>query len=175
MSADFSGCCSCGGNCCEPEKKIKKISIDFLYLDLNVCERCQGAEKNLDEAVDEVSGVLKAAGYDITVNKVNITSKELAYKYQFESSPTIRINGRDIALEIKESPCKECGDLCGDNVDCRVWIYEGKEYSQPPKAMIVDAILKSVYGGKSTAPVEKGEYVLPENLRSFFDGLEKTF
>ncbi len=166
-----SGCCSCGNGCCGKEDVKKQLLIDFLYLDLSVCERCQGTDNNLDEAINEVSGVLKSAGFEIVVNKVNITTKELAIKYKFLSSPTIRINGDDIELEIKESACKECGDLCGDNVDCRVWVYEGIEYNEPPKAMIVNAILKEVYGGNKVNIDKTENYVLPNNLKIFFDGL----
>ncbi|MEL7658612.1 MAG: DUF2703 domain-containing protein, partial [Bacillota bacterium] len=154
------------------EKEKKEITIDFLYLDLTVCERCQGTETNLDEAVNEVAKVLNAAGYEIKVNKVNITSEELAVKYQFISSPTIRINGRDIDLNVKESNCKECGDLCGDSVDCRVWEYEGKEYNEPPAAMIINAIMKEVYSSTNTSPSDLSEYVLPENLKTFFAGVK---
>ena len=165
-------CCSCGSGCCTPQS-AKKVIIDFLYLDLSVCGRCQGAEKNLDEAISEVSGVLKAAGFEVIVNKVNVKTRELAREYQFVSSPTIRINGRDIELEVKESPCRDCGDLCGEDVDCRVWVYDGVEYTQPPKALIIDAILKEIYGGQKTNFAKKTEYKLPRNLQMFFDGLDK--
>lgn len=168
-----SGCCCGGSNCCESEPEKKQLIIDFLYLDLSVCERCQGAEKNLDEAINEVSVVLKAAGFDIVVNKINITSKELAIKYEFLSSPTIRVNGNDIEVEVKESCCQDCGNLCGDNVDCRVWVYEGVEYNEPPKAMIINAIFKEIYGGRKADSVKKSDYVLPNNLKVFFEGLDQ--
>ncbi len=170
MSNDSSGCCSCGSGCCGSEQEKKQLYIDFLYLDLSVCERCQGTENNLDEAIEEVSGVLKAAGFEIVANKVNIMTKELAMQHKFLSSPTIRINGNDIELEVKESSCKECGDLCGDNVDCRVWTYDGIEYTEPPKAMFVNAILKEVYGSRKTE-AKRELYVVPDNLEIFFDGL----
>lgn len=172
MSDTSQGCC-CGSNsdCCSPKPK-KDLTIDFLYLDLTVCSRCQETESKLDQAIKEVSALLTSAGYSIHVNKVNITSKELAVKYEFVSSPTIRINGTDIALEVKESHCTECGDLCGENVDCRVWEYEGNEYTEPPKELIVNAILKDVYGGgNQTAP--KSPYRLPNNLKVFFEGKSK--
>jgi hypothetical protein len=171
MEKNQNSCCSGGSGCCQPEKK--KITIDFLYLDLSVCERCQGTESSLDQALEEVSGVLKSAGFDVVVNKINVISEELALRTHFVSSPTIRVNGRDIASELKESCCEECGDLCGDSVECRVWVYEGKEYTEPPKAMIVNAILKEVYGGNQEDSTE-GEYVLPENLKTFFQGLKKV-
>jgi len=169
-SAKFESA-NCGSSdCCPPAAEIKQIVIDFLYLDLHVCERCQGADKNLEEAVAQVTPVLKAAGYEVTVNKVNITSKELAEKHVFLSSPTLRVNGKDITIDVKESNCRDCGDLCGDTVDCRVFTYEGVDYDEPPKELIINEIFKEVYGAKTQAAARTDEYILPENLRLFFDG-----
>lgn len=106
------------------------------------------------------------------VNSINITSKELAIKYEFISSPTIRINGKDIAIEVKESVCENCGDLCGDNVDCRVWFYEGVEYTKAPKELIINAILKEVYSEKTEQKNTK-EYELPQNLIKFFEAIDR--
>jgi len=177
MSSISNDCgCSCGtSGCCAPSQGNKKLTIDFLYLDLNTCERCMGTDQNLDESLKEVSGVLSAAGFDLLVNKVNINTKELACQYEFVSSPTIRINGKDIALELKESTCKDCGDICGDQVDCRVWTYNGEEYNSPPKELIINAILKEIYGGGSSEIHDKKSYQLPENLRVFFEGSKQFF
>jgi hypothetical protein len=163
-----TSCCSCNSGCCPPKKENKQITIDFLYLDLSVCTRCQGTDKSLEEAISEASKLLQAAGYEIILNKVNITSEDLAYKYEFISSPTIRVNGKDIAMDVKETVCEDCGDLCGDqSVECRVWTYEGEDYNIPPKAFIINAMLMEVYAGQ---PVEdkKEAYVLPENLKKFY-------
>ena len=173
--ADQSSCCQ-DKSCCCSENSKKEIKIDFLYLDLNVCERCQGTETNLDAAIKDVTTVLEAAGFDIQVNKVNIITKELAFEYEFVSSPTIRINGKDIAIEVNESSCKDCGDLCGDDVDCRVWSYEGEEYTEPPKELIINAILKAIYSENKTESMDEMitiNYELPDNLKRFFDSLEK--
>jgi len=177
MSSQSFQRCSCGSNsssCCSSEQINKQVEIDFLYLDLSVCQRCQGAENNLAEAINEVSGVLKAAGYAVRVNKINVNSRELAMKYEFVSSPTIRINGNDIVLEVNETACQDCGDLCGENVDCRSWVYDGVEYPEPPKAMIIAAILKEVFGGRQAVAKAKVPYVLPENLEVFFSGVESS-
>ncbi|MHB1485714.1 MAG: DUF2703 domain-containing protein [Saccharofermentanales bacterium] len=166
--------CCCGeAGCCSSQDEIKQLVIDFLYLDLSVCERCQGADTNLDGAIKDVSAVLDAAGYKVVINKVNIDSVGLAVEYEFESSPTIRINGKDIALEVKETQCKECGDLCNESVDCRVWTYKGVEYTEPPKEMIVNAILREVYSNDITSPVKNVKYELPENLARFFAALNR--
>ncbi|MGI6422184.1 MAG: DUF2703 domain-containing protein [Syntrophomonadaceae bacterium] len=176
MMNDNSGCCSCGPGCCESIADIaidkRKIVIDFLFLDLSVCTRCQGTDTSLDEALVEVSKVLEATGTEVVLNKVNVISEELAAEYKFVSSPTIRVNGHDIQMEVKESLCESCGDLCGDEVDCRVWVYQGKEYTVPPKAMIIEAILKEVYGGNRGDNVDEQEYVMPENLKHFYAVME---
>jgi len=163
----MSKCCCSSESCCAQPQPKKTISIDFLYLDTTICDRCQGTEKALDDAVSSVAVVLGAAGYEVQVNKVNIVTRELAVQHKFISSPTIRVNGHDIAIELKESLCEDCGELCGDNVDCRVWIYNGIEYTVPPKELIVDAILKEVYGGNQGEPTPEA-YQLPENLETYF-------
>lgn len=161
-------CCNNTSCECTPKGK-KKLFIDFLYLDLNTCERCKGTDNNLLMAVEEVKEILKAANYETEVNKIKIDSKETAIKYKFVSSPTIRINGKDIDITGKESDCKECGDICGDSVDCRVWTYEEEVYTEAPKAMIINAILKEVYGNKDEdmKTIEK-PYIFPKNLEKFF-------
>ena len=70
-------------------------------------------------------------------------------------------------MDFKESLCESCGDVCGDMVDCRVWIYQGKEYTEAPKAMIIDAILREVYGGPKTSSERAKSVDLPENLKIF--------
>lgn len=175
MKCCNTGCC---GNIEDSQiNEDDKINIDFLYLDLNICNRCQGTDEGLDEAIADLEKVLKLTGKEVVVNKIHIDSKEMAIRYKFVSSPTIRINNKDIQMEVKESLCESCGDLCGDDVDCRVWVYKGKEHSIPPKAMIVDSILHEVYGDTNTlsdSEYDKVEYQLPENLRSFFESLEKN-
>ncbi|WP_019229881.1 DUF2703 domain-containing protein [Sedimentibacter sp. B4] len=173
-----SSCCSGSTGCCSSKEEVKserkKITIDFLFLDLSVCTRCQGAESNLDEALKDVSHVLEATGTDVVINKVNVNTEELAVKYQFLTSPTIRVNGQDIQMEYKESLCESCGDLCGDEVDCRVWIYQGNEYTEPPKAMIIEGILKEVYGGSSNSSYKEVEYVVPDNLKHFYKVMKEN-
>ncbi len=178
MNENNLGGCSCAPGCCGriPDKTINKrqITIDFLYLDLSVCTRCQGTDTVLDEALAEVSKVLQATGAEVALNKINVNSEELAVAYKFISSPTIRVNGHDIQMEVKESLCESCGDLCGDEVDCRVWVYQGKEYTVPPKGMIIEAILKEVYGGSQGRNVIEQEYVVPENLKRFYSAMERN-
>lgn len=165
--------CSCVGDCCGQVPQEKRVIIDYLYLDLSTCGRCQGAEANLENAIQDVETVLRTAGFEITVNKVHINSRERAIEYRFISSPTIRVNGHDIMREVKESSCRECGDLCGDSVECRVWVDGENEYLEPPKSMIVNAILEEVYGSHETNASVNEAYEMPSNLVVFFEGLDK--
>lgn len=150
----------------------KRITIDFLYLDLSVCTRCQDTDASLDEAIVDVSKVLDATGIEVVVNKINVISEELAIKYKFVSSPTIRVNGHDIQMEVKESLCESCGDLCGNDVDCRVWVYQGEDYTEPPKAIIIEGILKELYGDNKSEYIEK-DYIMPENLKKFYAAINE--
>lgn len=145
-----------------------------MYLDLSVCTRCQGAETSLEEAISEVTRILAAAGIEVAVRKIHVQSEEQALKLGFVSSPTIRINGRDTQLDVRENLCESCGDLCGKDVECRVWVYQGKEYTTPPKAMIIDTILREVYGGSTGASQGPSNIeALPENLRRFFAAMRE--
>ena len=190
------GCCSeasvensdsacCTPECCaseqdviqlgEPRAGAKGLDIEFMYLDLSVCDRCQGTEGSLEEALSEVARVLELAGVEVTLQKIHVQSEEQARRLGFISSPTIRVNGIDIqqvrgaAMDVKESACQCGGALCGQDVDCRDWVYRGKEYTTPPKGLIVEAILREVYGGeKEASDVPARLEDIPDNLKRFF-------
>jgi len=48
-----------------------------------------------------------------------------------------------------------------------VFVYDGKNYEQPPAAMIVDGILRVLYGDTVKSA---NTYVLPENLKNIIKG-----
>lgn len=152
-------------------KNNKHVLIEYLYLDLNTCDRCMSADEVLEDAIDSIKPALEAAGYTVSYEKKEMTSRADAQKYRFLSSPTIRVNGTDICDSVSESDCQCCGDISGTQVDCRTFEYEGVQYEVPPKAMLVEKILEKTFSQK-TACCE-GEYVLPENLERFYAGKEK--
>jgi hypothetical protein len=150
----------------------KQIEIEFLYLDLDVCTRCKGTDANLETALRTVQEVLQASGTDVTTRKVLVDSEETARKLKFVSSPTLRINGRDIALEFRETPCDSCAEACAcdGGVECRVWVYEGKEYAEAPVPLIVNALLSEIYDSQSAdRPASSRPFELSENLKHFFE------
>ena len=145
----------------------KEVFIDYLYLDLKTCDRCIGTDKVLEEVITELTPALELAGLSVTYRKTEITTAHMAEEYHFLSSPTIRVNGRDICSTVSESSCACCGEISGTDVDCRVFEYEGKKYDVPPKAMLAEAILRGVF---SPAQETCGRYTLPKNLKTFFYG-----
>ncbi len=145
----------------------KKLLIEYLYLDLETCERCMRTDKILDSAVELLRPVLDAAGFQIEYHKVLIENEELAQKYHFRSSPTILVDGIDIFGSIQENDCGCCSDIAGTDIKCRVFESEGKYYDSPTKSMFLNAILKKVYGVSDDV---KEEYALSENLKKFFEG-----
>jgi len=150
----------------------KHVEIEFLYLDLDVCTRCKRTDANLETALRIVQEVLQASGTDVSTRKVLVDSEETASKLKFLSSPTIRINGRDIALEFRETPCDSCAGACAcdGGVDCRVWVYGGKEYAEAPVPLIVDALLSEIYDSPSPDhPTSSRPFELSENLKHFFE------
>ena len=153
-------------------RETRQIEIDFLYLDLEVCTRCIGTNTHLEAALREISGVLESTGVDVIIRRTLVETEKQARKLAFFSSPTIRINGRDIASEFRESRCEDCEECaCNGQVKCRVWVFQGKEYTEAPKAVIVDAILRTVYGGEQAAGSEPAAFKdVPDDLKRFFLG-----
>ena len=148
------------------------IEIDFVYLDLTTCSRCRASDASLDAAVEIARPVLGSIGIIIEVRKTLVETEEQARALGFVSSPTIWMNGRDIAGELIESSCSECGELCGcdDGIDCRVWDYRGERHLEAPTGLIVEAILAEVWP-LGTARSEETPFVdVPENLKRFFTG-----
>ncbi|MEE8188480.1 MAG: DUF2703 domain-containing protein [Kiloniellales bacterium] len=147
----------------------KTLDIDFLYLDLSICSRCRDTDAILDEAVSEVAPVLESKGVGVCVKKTQVQSEEQARELGFVSSPTIRIAGRDIQPDVKESRCEACSGLCDECINCREWTYHGKVYTIPPKAMVVEAIIREVYGGPTEGAQRRPEAEeVPDNLKRFF-------
>lgn len=167
--------CGCSGNTVDTKAadtaklSDRRVEIEFLYLDLATCDPCRGTDGSLEEALSQVSGVLKATGRVVDLKKIHVTSYEQALDLGFVSSPTIRVNGRDLALEVRENHCSSCSEISGTETFCRVWDYEGREYQVPPKELIVESILREVYGGPKRDKVVANEASLA-NLKAFFEG-----
>jgi hypothetical protein len=47
----------------------KRVTVDFLFIDLEVCTRCLDTNANLEAALSEVSQVLSTAGVEVSVTR----------------------------------------------------------------------------------------------------------
>ena len=150
----------------------RHLQIDFLYLDLDTCTRCRATDATLLEAIQRTRSALDAAGVTVSVAKTLVASEAQARGLGFVSSPTIRINGVDIAGELVESACDSCSETCACNggVDCRDWVWHGERSHEPPLGLIVEAIMRHAGGtdpgGATSSP--PGSAGVPANLRKFF-------
>ena len=172
-TTDTGSCCGSaftGEQASAPAKK-QLLEVELLYLDRTICERCKGTEAVLKEAVEEAQRILGPTGVDIALKLTHVDSVAKARQLAFVSSPTIRIMGRDAAIDVRENDCSGCSTLGGCDITCRVWTWQGREYPVPPRAMLLDAILRDAYlhpGGEKElhAPLKD----LPGNLERFFAG-----
>ncbi|MCI0400279.1 MAG: DUF2703 domain-containing protein [Gammaproteobacteria bacterium] len=153
------------------------IDIELLALDLNSCTRCVGTLDHIEKAIDIIRPVLEVMDAQVNVRKIVVESEEQARQYHFATSPTVRINGNDIAFETLESECDSCTDLCGcdEGTSCRVWRYRGGEYTESPVGLVVESILRQIFGSSRESVGETPAYRgVPENLRRFFRSKSDT-
>ena len=147
------------------------IETELLAFDLTRCGRCVGSLDNIERAIDIVRPVLDVSGVTMNVRKLVVASEEQARQYKFVSSPTVRVNGRDIVFDTVESRCESCTDLsgCDEGIGCRVWRYRGEEYTEAPVGLVVEAILREVFGGHSDSEGDAPAYHgVPKNVQRFF-------
>lgn len=150
-----------------PAVAARRMTLELLALDLSTCGRCTRTSANLDAALAQVAGRLRRKGVAVEVRRTVVRTADEAMAARLVASPTIRVDGRDVALDLRESACGDCGDLCGEGVDCRVWVWRGRESEEAPEAMIVEAI--ETAARREAEPPARAPYRLPDNLRRFFD------
>jgi hypothetical protein len=149
----------------------RTIALELLALDLTSCTRYVGTLANVEQAIGILQQVLQVTGFDVRVQKMLIASEVQARQHHFVTSPTLRINGQDIVFETLESACDSCTEQCGcpEGTRCRVWRYQGLEYTEAPVGLIVEAMLRAMYSSRTQAAAAPAGYAgVPENLQRVF-------
>lgn len=148
------------------------VTVDFLYLDTESCERCRGTEQALETALTRVEPILESLAVGVVVRDIHVDTLAAAKATQLAVSPTIRINGRDIQPDYRENNCESCGDLCAcpGEIDCRLWHHRGEEYTTPPIEFLVAALVRAAVPEQSPSDItrEKGSKGVSANIASFF-------
>jgi len=176
--------CGCGDGCCGPsdsgvpigapvdETRTKRLDVELLVIDLEVCARCVPTGEQLRKAIELVTSAAEAMNIGITYRETIVQTPEEATARALLSSPTIRINGHDIQQDVRESECESCGDLTegGVKVDCREWHYRGQVYGAAPLPLLVESLMDAITRIDGIplvvpAPLQ----ALPANLVTYFD------
>jgi hypothetical protein len=153
-------------------EEIRVLNIELVVIDLTVCARCVPTGDQLENAVRLLTPVAEAMGIELKYRAIVVQSEDEAKQHALLSSPTIRINGRDIAQDIRESVCESCGDLTENNtlVDCREWHYRGKVYSSAPLPMLLEVVMGAMLNIDQEPPVAPAPLEdLRENLKTYFE------
>lgn len=119
------------------------MRVQILYV--MDCPWCVKTKKIVRESLNEL-------GVKAKLEEILIDTDEKARKYKFLGSPTVRVNGKDVQMEVSRGKCLPCEELAGRNVGttefvkqecrcgCRIYFYRGKQYPYPPKGMIKEAV-----------------------------------
>lgn len=153
---------------------MKILTIELLALDLSNCGRCVDTSAALDTALATVSPVLHALGVRVDRTTTVVSTADDAIAHRLAASPTIRMADHDLAGELLESACAECGALCdcAGDITCRAWAWRGETYAVPPVGMLVERILSVALHAESADPAVG--YALPDNLTQFFAAMERN-
>lgn len=154
----------------------KVLNIDLIVIDLNTCSRCVPTGDQLKRAVNLLGPVADVLGIELIHREIVVQTPQEAKNHALLSSPTIRLNGHDIAQDIRESLCESCGDLTNGNtmVDCREWHYRNKVYFAAPLPLLVEAIMGAMLNIDTPPIVPAAIQELPANLQRYFDNKRQT-
>ncbi len=160
----------------ETQVAKKVLNIDLIVIDLSTCRRCVPTGDQLKRAVDLLGPVANVLGIELKHREIVAQTPQEAMNHALLSSPTIRLNGHDIAQDIRESLCESCGDLTNGNimVDCREWHYRDKTYFAAPLPLLVEAIMGAMLNIDAPPIVPAPITELPANLQRYFDNKRQT-
>ncbi|MGC8719024.1 MAG: DUF2703 domain-containing protein [Thermodesulforhabdaceae bacterium] len=155
----------------EDTSNKKILNVELLAIDLNTCDRCSPTRDQLRTAVRLLTPVAEALGIELRLREIVVQTPEQAKELGLLSSPTIRLNGRDIAEDIRESACRSCGELTASNtvINCREWHYRGHVYFSAPLPMLIEAIMNAMLNIDQPPVVPQPLKELPENLQRYFN------
>lgn len=124
----------------------RDVTVEFLYLDRDACERCRTTEAAVEAALSTVRPALALADSRVVLDRRHVDSAATARAVDLAVSPTVRVDGRDVQPEFETADCG-CGGAT--TVPCRVWRYRGRTHDAAPPGLLADAILRAAYGRAS--------------------------
>jgi len=125
---------------------MKKLRIEFRYVDRKTCSRCRTTDKNAGKTVQGLRKALEEAGVAVDFKTTKLPVSKLA------QSNSILINGKDVEeiingkKNVRSSACRGCSEIMESPCECRTYVYRGRKYSYIPNMMIREAIRNSTQG-----------------------------
>ncbi len=144
------------------------IVLELFALDTVTCEPCVSAMSSLHAAAAVLSRELTDQGYLVATRVVLLENAARAGQLGISSSPTVRVNGHDVALEIQEEPCSTCSSLAGTGIECRTYTWDGQRFDHPPVPLLVDAVHRHVASGARRASRQTPAASQPTSVERFF-------
>jgi hypothetical protein len=134
-----------------------RVQIELLYLDAETCDPCRATIASAERAAGELREALAQRGIEVELRLTHVADREQARALGFVSSPTVRVDGREIALEVEEDHCGSCSANAGEPIACRTVSHAGERHDHAPAAMIVEAVLAYLRGAELPAPAPRDE------------------
>ena len=129
------------------------VVLELFALDDESCAPCRSARSSLRAAAQILSQTLDGQGYVVATRVVVLQSADHARALRVVSSPTVRVNGHDVALAVEEQTCSTCSTLAGTSIECRTYEWDGRRFDHPPVPLIVDAVHRHLAAGASRAAI----------------------
>jgi UDP-N-acetylenolpyruvoylglucosamine reductase len=134
-----------------------RVQIELLYLDAETCDPCRATIVSAERAASELREALAGRGVEVDLRLTHVSDPEQARALGFVSSPTVRVDGREIAVDVEEAHCGTCSENAGEPIACRTVSYAGERHDHAPTAMIVEAVLAHLRGAELPAPAPGDE------------------
>ena len=119
---------------------MKNIQIEWRHLDVDgsTCERCGDTGHEVEQAVAALNQECVAQGVTFELIETRLEADAL------KESNAILIDGRYLEAllpqaERGDSHCSSCGDLTGEEVECRTVELAGKRHETVPASLIREA------------------------------------
>jgi hypothetical protein len=108
------------GSDIQQKTKAKKMKVEFLYF-----KSCPSHK----QALENLKAALRESHTNADLVLINVDSEQKAQKVDFQGSPSIRINGKDLE-----------GRNEGSNYSCRLYRINGKPTTVPSKEYILEKL-----------------------------------
>ena len=150
------------------------VLVELFVLDQERCGPCRSAIGELRLAATLLEDGLAGSAIRVASRVVQLTDADEARRLGVVSSPTVRVDGADIVLEVDEEECATCSAIARTPVSCRTYEWEGARHDHPPAALVVDAVRRHL-AGISTRPSAAAPVPISEtSVERFLAGVSAT-